>query len=221
MHECTNARMHQPTVAPARIRGAGVRVFGVRIGALLHWCILALLLSGCAKAQAKVTPDMPLDMPAPPPRVIETADVEPPQPVPMPDPARRPPVRRPEPAPAGRLGRPDPRGEAPKSEAPAAAAADAPKPADESPRPPATTLQTTPTGAEGDVERSILGMLNRASGDLNRVDYRALDADARTQYDTAKRFKQQAEEAVRAKNLVFAKNMAEKAATLAAQLAGR
>ena len=60
----------------------------------------------------------------------------------------------------------------------------------------------------------------RATADLNRVDYRALNADARTQYDTAKRFIRQAEDAVRAKNLVFAKNLADKAAALAAQLAG-
>ena len=58
----------------------------------------------------------------------------------------------------------------------------------------------------------------RAGGDLNRIDYRALNADARTQYDTAKRFIQQAEEAIRAKNLPFAKNLADKAAVLATQL---
>jgi len=53
------------------------------------------------------------------------------------------------------------------------------------------------------------------------VDYRALNADARTQYDTAKRFVTQADDAIRTKNLVYAKSIAEKAATIAAQLAGR
>jgi hypothetical protein len=53
------------------------------------------------------------------------------------------------------------------------------------------------------------------------VDYRALNADARIQYDQAKRFVRQADDAIRTKNLVFAKNLAEKAATIAAQLAGR
>ena len=48
-----------------------------------------------------------------------------------------------------------------------------------------------------------------------------MNADARTQYDTAKRWVRQADEAIRAKNLVFAKSIAEKAATIAAQLAGR
>ena len=38
---------------------------------------------------------------------------------------------------------------------------------------------------------------------------------------TAKRFIQQADEAMRTKNLVFARNLADKAAVLAAQLGGR
>ena len=61
----------------------------------------------------------------------------------------------------------------------------------------------------------------RATADLNRIDYRALNAEARVQYDTAKRFISQAQEALRAKNLVFARSLADKAAALAAQLAGK
>ena len=71
------------------------------------------------------------------------------------------------------------------------------------------------------MERGIRSALQRATADLNRIDYRTLNADARTQYDTAKRFVRQAGDAMRTKNLVFAKNLADKAATLAAQLAGR
>jgi len=63
--------------------------------------------------------------------------------------------------------------------------------------------------------------IGKATADLSRVDYRALNADARTQYDTAKRFIRQAEDAIHAKNLVFAKSVADKAVVLAAQLAGR
>ena len=61
----------------------------------------------------------------------------------------------------------------------------------------------------------------RAATDLNRIDYRVLNADARTQYDTAKRFIRQADDAIRSKNLVFAKSLADKAAVLAVQLGGR
>jgi len=153
-------------------------------------------------------------MPAPPPRDVEPSDVEVPPPVPLvAEPAHNPPARpRPTPAP-----RTEPRPEPPKPEQPPA---EAPKPAEEPIRPP-TILQTTPAAAEGEVERSIRASLQRASADLNRIDYRALNADARTQYDTAKRWVRQADEAIRAKNLVFAKSIAEKAATIAAQLAGR
>ena len=85
------------------------------------------------------------------------------------------------------------------------------------PTPPTSTLQTTPATAEGVVERAIRASLARATADLNRIDYRVLNADARTQYDTAKRFISQADGAMRSKNLVFAKNLADKAAALAAQ----
>jgi len=74
---------------------------------------------------------------------------------------------------------------------------------------------------QGEVERAIRATMTRASADLNRIDYRALDKGARTQYDTAKRFIQQAEDAIRMKNLPFAKNLADKAAVLAAQLGPR
>ena len=181
---------------------------------LSAWCLAALI--GCTHAQAKATPDMPpLTMPPPPPRDVEPSDVGAPPPVPLvAEPAHTAPAR-PRPAPA-------PRTEAPKSEPPKPEppAVEPPKPAAEPVRPP-TTLQTTPAAAEGEVERGIRAALQRASADLNRIDYRALNADARTQYDTAKRWVGQADEAIRAKNLVFAKSIAEKAATIAAQLAGR
>ncbi len=63
--------------------------------------------------------------------------------------------------------------------------------------------------------------MQRATTDLNRIDYRVLNTDARTQYDTAKSLIKQAESAVNSKNLVFAKSVADKAAALAAQLGGK
>lgn len=178
--------------------------------------LAALSLSGCAHAAAKTTPDMPaLAMPAPPPRDAEPTELETPPPVSLAtEPARNTPAR-PRPVPT-------PRPEPPKAEParPEPPVVEPPKLPEEPPRPP-TTLQTTPATAEGEVERGIRVSLQRATSDLNRVDYRALNADARTQYDTAKRFARQADEAIRTKNLVFAKNLAEKAATIAAQLAGR
>jgi outer membrane biosynthesis protein TonB len=177
--------------------------------------LLSPLVSGCVRVHAKVVPETPpLDVPAPPPRAIEPleADAAPPkpeEPAPAAVPARpRPTPTRPEPQPPART-------EAPPIEPP--------KVAEEPPKPaaPPTTLQTTPAAAENAVERAIRATLARATSDLNRVDYRVLNVDARTQYDTAKRFIQQSDGAIRAKNLVFAKNLADKAAALAAQLGGK
>jgi len=183
----------------------------------------AFAASGCSRVTAKASPDNPpLDTPAPPPRNVEPIDTETPAPVPLPqEPARNAPRIRPAPAPQQpRENRAEPSNvEPPKPEPPPPAPIEPPKP-EEAPRPP-TTLQTIPTTAEGEVERSIQATLQRANADLNRVDYRKLNADAKTQYDTAKSFIRQANEAVRAKNLLYAKQFADKAATLAAQLAGR
>jgi hypothetical protein len=176
------------------------------------WLVILLVASspGCARARASALPaGPPLDMPAPPPRVVIPLDI-----VETEVPEQQP-VAGPE----------EPRRPAPRPRATAPAPVDPPRVADEAPRPaPATaptTLQTTPAAVEGEVERGIRATMVRAGSDLNRVDYRVLNADARTQYDTAKRFIQQAEEAVRLKNLPFAKNLADKAAVLAAQLAAR
>ncbi|HEX3644323.1 MAG TPA: hypothetical protein VHT95_01880 [Vicinamibacterales bacterium] len=178
--------------------------------------LMAPLAAGCRHAQAKTSPETPaLEMPSPPPREVEPMEVEVPPPVGLvTEPAHNQPARpRPSPPPT----RVEPKPEPPKVETPAV---EAPKPPEEPPKP-QTTLQMTPATAEGDVERAIRAALQRASADLNRVDYRALNADARNQYDTAKRWVQQADENIRTKNLVFARSIAEKAAAIAAQLAGR
>ena len=184
--------------------------------------LVLVFASGCIRAAAKATPDAPpLDMPAPPPREVEPSEPEAPQPVPLvSEPARNaPPRARPaprEPALPRNADAPKP-AEPPKVEPPIV---EAPKPPEEPARPP-STLQTTPATAEGEVERGIRASLSRAIADLNRIDYRMLNADAKTQYDTAKRFIRQADDAMRTKNLVFAKNLADKAAALAAQLGGK
>ncbi len=178
--------------------------------------LLAPLAGGCARRHPKVTPDIPaLEVPPPPPRIVEPTEAETPEPVPLPnEPARHtPPPRQSRPEPP----RPEIKPETPKPEPP-------PEPTitPETPKPaPSTTLQTTPTQAEGEVERGIRDLLTKARTDLGRVDYRQLNADARTQYDQAKRFVQQADDALRGKNLLFARNLADKAAAIAAQLAGR
>jgi outer membrane biosynthesis protein TonB len=177
------------------------------------------IAAGCSKAQAKVVPEPPaLEVPMPPPRNVEaTEQPEPPPPVvPPEEPAAPAAPPRPRPVPAN-AQRPESRPEPPRTEAPASP--EPQRPADETRAP--DTLQTTPAVRQAQVERSIRDTLTSASTNLNKVDYRALNADARTQYDQAKRFISQAQDALREKNLVFAANLAEKANTLASQLSGR
>jgi hypothetical protein len=182
------------------------------------YCLL--VLSGCTRARAHVAPDEPaLAMPEPPPRDVEPMDAEMPAPMSLPEePAHRTPprTRAPQRAEQPKL---DIKPEAAKPDVPI----EAPKPAEEPAHPatPPTTLQTTPAAAEGEVERSIRATVSRALVDLGRIDYQRLNTDARNQYDTAKSWAVKAQDAMRAKNLLFAKTLADKAADLAAQLAGR
>lgn len=162
----------------------------------------------CAKARASTEPALPALMPPPPPpRLVELYVDEPvptiePSPVdtalavPPSRPAPRPPASRPEPP------RPELQPSAPERPAPT---------------PPALTLKPAP-GSETKTETSIRALMSRATRDLQLVNYAALNADGRAQYDTARRFMQQAEEALKGNNLAFAGKLADKAATMAAVL---
>ena len=134
-----------------------------------------------------------VDEPVP---TIEPSPVDTALTVPPSRPAPRPPASRPEPP------RPEPQPSIPERPAPA---------------PPALTLKPAP-GSETKTETSIRALMGRATRDLQRVNYAALDADGRAQYDTARRFMQQAEEALKTNNLAFAGKLADKAATMAAVL---
>src|SRR5476649_2090701 len=109
---------------------------------LLLFCLAALPLTGCAHAQAKTAADMP----------ALAMPAPPPRDVELGDVDAPPPVTPPPAEPA----RTPP--------------ADPAKP-DEAAKGPAT-LQTTPATAENEVERGIRSSLQRATADLNRVDYR-------------------------------------------------
>src|SRR5947208_1753858 len=93
-------------------------------------CLLSL--AGCSRLHAKTTPDAPpLEMPPPPPRLVEPADVEPPPPVALPEePARNPAATNRRPAAT------QPRAEPPKQEPPALPTAS---------RPPRRTITIAPS----------------------------------------------------------------------------
>lgn len=203
-------RRFAPHRRPGPRRGR-VSLMLTRLGLL---SLSAVAAAGCLGLHAKAASvSEPLDMPPPPPRVVEVRDPEVPPPVSLPEepPRNTPPRSRP----AGTATDAPRPAEPSRTEPPA----DVARPADES-RPP-SVLQTTPAQQEAEVERKIRNLLTQAVTDLNRINYRALNSDARSQYDLARRFVSQAEEALRAKNLLFAANLADKAAALATQLAGR
>ena len=164
--------------------------------------------AGCAKAKAATVPDgPPLSVPQPPERVLAPVEAPAPvavaAPVPEPPPVAVPAPRTPpRPAPREAEQRPQP---AP----PAATPAEGPRDL----RPAAANNAAT--------ERAVRDVLVRANRDLSRIDYGKLSTDGRAQYEQSKRFSQQAEQALKERNLVFAATLADKAATLAAELLGR
>jgi len=188
----------------------------IRVARLCAALAITVAVAGaCAKAKPVTVADgPPLAMPAPPNRVFappeepipvqapppEVADAEPPKPAP------RPAVRKPAPSPPAEAQR------EPEPPPPVAAAPAQPEPGRE--------LRTTSSAADANAERQVRDLLQKASRDLNRIDYRKLSNEGRSQYDQAKRFAEQAEQAIKERNFVFASTLAEKAATLASQLAG-
>lgn len=180
--------------------------------------------AACAKAQAKAAPDgPPLAVPNPPPRVLAPVDeplasAPPPEspPATAPRAPARPVVRRPN------ASVPTPEQEQPKTETPApttppAATAPATPPVTEPPR----ELRPAKSAADPAEEQKVRVVLQRAARDLKNVDYRKLSVEGRSQYDQSKRFSDQAEDAIRDRNYVFATTLADKAAALAAELLGR
>jgi hypothetical protein len=186
-----------------------------RLGAVALCILHFALATACAKARAaELVPDgPPLAMSAPPPRVITPADEVPlasPAPPPSPEPTAvaAPPAKAP----------PTPRKPAEsKPPEPPAAAAVPPTP------PPAEPLEvrSIPSAAEAAEEKKVRDVMNRAQADLQRVAPQRLSTDGRSQYEQARRFYEQADDALKEKNFVYAMKLAENAATLAAELAGR
>ena len=164
---------------------------------------LLTLASACATARADGPVEMvPLEVPPVPPRVI-VPDIEEVALSPEPGDVVRPAASRPD-APARPPDKP----------------ADPPKPGTQDPpkveEPPRVRTPAMANNEEAD--RAVRAIMARAQGLLGGVDYRALSGAARQQYDTARRFITQADNALKIRNYVFARNLADKAETLARQL---
>jgi type IV secretory pathway VirB10-like protein len=192
---------------------AVVRGFGPLALSLV---LCAFSAVGCAKAQASAPAGPPLDVPAPPERVL--APVEAPVTASAPEPETPPPAPvattpRTPPRPPARPAQPE------RPETPPAASATPPA-APPAAEPPRELRPNTPSG-DAAAERDARDKLARAARDLSRVDYGKLNADAKSQYDQSQRFTEQAQQALKDRNFVFASTLADKAAALAAGLAPR
>ncbi len=170
---------------------------------LLLILLLAMGLAGCTKTQAKTPlPPPALTTPDPPDRVIVPSSIpDPIEPAPAPPPAPAAPAR-PRETPAARPERTTP------------PPAPSPAPVAEPPAPP--ILQTTSN--PGEVEQRALALIETAQRDLDRINPGQLTSSARAQYDTAIGFIRQAKDALKVKNVVLARDFADKAAALASQL---
>jgi hypothetical protein len=168
---------------------------------------LALLVGVSATACSKgVSARMPsaspvsslaLDIPAPPARTVVPTIVEVPEPPPPPTPPARP------------------------REAPA------PRPA--SPAQPSTTAAATPATTEPApvlqtsanvalIEQRTTQVLGLAQKDLDRLQPASLSANARAQLEQARGFIKMAQDALKIKNYMYAEQLANKAAAVAALL---
>lgn len=171
--------------------------------------LAAASAAACAKPRAAETPVMPtLAPPEVPPRVVAEYLPDPPLPA---EPVSPEAVTAPP-----RAARP-PRREAPRTEPVEEAQGPPPALAPAPVQGPPLMLQT-PASSAAAADQSVRLLLARAARDLGRVDYQTLDADGKAQYDTARRFMQQADDALKARNVMFAGKLADKAAAMAAVL---
>lgn len=158
--------MHRRTKVGGQVHGAGHRrpLVILQLGAV---ALASVTLVSCAHATASTVVELPpLEMPEPPPRVVAVVEPEPLPVVVLPE--------EPHTTVRSRPAQP-PRQDAPRQEPPKGdpVVVETPKPADNGPTAPPTTLQTTPTQREGEVERRIRILVAQARNDLNRVNYQA------------------------------------------------
>jgi hypothetical protein len=90
----------------------------------------------------------------------------------------------------------------------------APETAEPIAAPPVLQTATDPVA----VEQRARALIASAERDLGQIDPTRLSANARAQYDTARAFVRQANSALQVKNVTLARELADKAASLATQL---
>jgi type IV secretory pathway VirB10-like protein len=176
-----------------------------RLFCALPAILMVPALSGCAALSARKAPDLPpMNVPPPPPRVIEPA------PEPLPEPVAELPTAPPPTASRGNTRPAPPR---PASQDPA--------PVAQPPTQPAAQLRTPQTADTSNAEKGVRATIDRARGLLGNIDYRLLNSERKKAYDDSQGFINEAEEKLKEGNFVYAQAVAKKAETLARELAGK
>jgi hypothetical protein len=200
----------------------GVVSLGMGLGLSVMLILTGAGSAGCTqKPVAIALPPPPLEVPVVPPRLVGPVMVEEPELPPVETPEPTPPRQKPRPAPVRNdpvtkvEPPPDPNAKPAEnsgSQAASTAAQNQPSP----------LLRTPETSNDTEVVRKVRETLMRAGENLKKVNYNNLNAGAKAQHDTARRFIQQAEEALlKGKSLVFAGYLANKAEDLSASLLNR
>ena len=163
--------------------------------------------TACKTARAETPIERPnLDVPPPPPRVIEPVLVEA---------AAEPVVESPATPTASPKPKPGPTKEppAPKPEAKPETPVEAPAPAA-----PSTQLRTPGMPEGPEAERQIRAILARADAMLKSINRRTLSRERQISFDSAIRFLNEGDRELRAGNYVLAKELAEKSEKLAKEI---
>jgi hypothetical protein len=183
-----------------------------RLVVVLALSAASAVAASCGSAQAQVMlPDsQPLSMPAAPSHVVLPAAPEPP-PAPVvetPAPVTIAPTTQGNGATRQRQDPPASRPVAPPS----------PPPAAQQPPAPATPTPLEAAPNQSELEQRARGLVQSAERAMDKLDYKALGDAGQKQFDTAKRFLKQADDALKAKNIVYAWQLADKANTIATLL---
>lgn len=211
----------QPTMTNRRVRR--IAAHGASV---LTLALLPLVTGTACRKQAPIvqSPPPPLEVPVVPPRWVGPVMVEEPEITPIataepapprPRPTRPAPVRQNDPVvrvdpPPDPTAKPT---DTPGSGQPGAGASGQPDAA--------PLLRTPATANDEEVLRKVRDILSRAGSNLNKINYNGLNAGAKAQHDSARRFIQQSEDALKVKNLVFATFLAEKAENISGTLLNR
>ncbi|CAN5643752.1 hypothetical protein BH23ACI1_BH23ACI1_20680 [soil metagenome] len=181
--------------------------------ALAVIALASVAAASCSTARAAAPVERPaLHVPPVPPRIVEPVALPAP-PAPAPDPVADlpPPAAGARSKPVAPPSKPDPKAEV------------QPEPA--TPPPPAQPavppLRTPGTPDAREATRRIVEISARAQAILNITDYQALNPERKAHYQHTQLLISQADDAIKAANFEFARNLAEKAERLAKELQSR